>query len=134
LSCPARSREAKHKGNAPRPGGRQRFFDDAEAFVGVEELVRRCQNPDMLGNGARAHAEKEEIAGLAGLDRNGQHQTRGPFGEDLALPGLAPIPAVGRDWEWLGPDNLAPDTAREAEAVAADPAQAGLVMVGRAEP
>ncbi len=57
-----------------------------------------------------------------------------PIGQHLARPGLAPVPAVGRDRERLGPDHLAPDTAREAEAVAADPAQAGLVVIGRAEP
>ena len=34
----------------------------------------------------------------------------------------------------LGAHHLAPDPTREAEAIAADTAQAGLIVVGRAKP
>src|SRR5690606_15782905 len=54
--------------------------------------------------------------------------------QHLARAGLAPVAAVGRDRERLRTDEFAPDAAGEAEAVAADAAQAGLVVIGRAEP
>jgi hypothetical protein len=54
--------------------------------------------------------------------------------QHLARPGLAPIPAIGRDREWLIADHVPPHPACEAKAIAADPAQAGLIVIGRAEP
>ena len=38
------------------------------------------------------------------------------LGQHLARTAFAPIAAVWRDQEGLGPDNIAPDTARKAEA------------------
>ena len=58
----------------------------------------------------------------------------GGLGERLARAGLAPVAAVGRDRHRLGSVEVAPDPADEAEAVAADAADARLVVVGRAEP
>jgi hypothetical protein len=88
----------------------------------------------MLGDGARCHAEQDQRAGpgLGGGDF--RHHLARTLGQHLARAGLAPVPAVGRDGKRLVADNLAPDAARQAKAIAADPAQAGLIVVGRAEP
>jgi len=41
----------------------ERLLDHAEPLVGVEEAVGPGEDPDMLGDGARRYAEKEQRAG-----------------------------------------------------------------------
>lgn len=55
-------REQEGEGDAPPPGLRERFFDQAKAIIGVEEAVGPGENPNMLGNGARLHAEQDQRA------------------------------------------------------------------------
>ncbi len=112
----------------------ERFLDHAEPLVGVEEGVGTGQDPDMLGDGAGLHAEEDQRAGTGLGGRHLDHHAPRALGQNLARPGLAPVAAVGRDRERLGADDLAPDAPRQPEAVAADAAQAGLVVVRRAEP
>ena len=56
------------------------------------------------------------------------------LGQNLARTGLAPVAAVGRDWQRLRADDLAPDAPGKPEAVTADAPQARLVVIRRAEP
>ena len=88
----------------------------------------------MFGNGARSHPEQDKRAGPGVRGRDFWHHPARAFGQHLAGPGLAPIPAVGRNGERFVADNFPPDTAREAEAIAADAAQAGLIVVRGPQP
>ena len=99
----------------------------------------------MLGDGSRAHAEQDQSAGTGFGRGDFQHYPARTVGQHLAGPGLpcrallafnrstgaidpfgtgyqAPITTIGRDREWLGADDLAPDTTGQPEAVAADAA------------
>ncbi len=88
----------------------------------------------MLGDGAGLHAEEDQRAGFGRRGVHFDHHAPYAFGQHLARADLAPVPTVGRDRERLGANHLAPDATGEAEAVAAHAAQAGLVVIGRAEP
>jgi hypothetical protein len=63
-----------------------------------------------------------------------QHDPRRGLVEHLDTADLSPVARIGRHLERLFAHHLAPDTAREAEAVTAHAAQARLVVVGRAQP
>ena len=54
-----RWREQEGEGDAPPPGVGERFLDHAEPLVGVQEAVGPGQDPDMLCDGARFHAEQQ---------------------------------------------------------------------------
>jgi hypothetical protein len=45
----------------------QDFLDDAQPFIGVDETVGAGQDPDMLGDGARCHAEQDSAPGPASV-------------------------------------------------------------------
>ena len=100
----------------------------------MEEGGGPGQDPDMLGDGAGLHAEEDQRAGACLGGRHLDHHAPRALGQHLAQAGLAPVPAVGRDRERLGADDLAPDAPRQPEAIAADTAQAGLIMIRRSEP
>ena len=121
--------EEEREGDLARPCRSQGFLDDAQSFIGVDETVGGGQDADMLGDGARCHPEQNKCArpGLEGRDF--RHHLARALGQHLAGAGLTPIPTVGRDREGLVADNLAPDTARQSKAVAADTTQAGLAEV-----
>jgi hypothetical protein len=113
----------------------QRFLDHAEPLIGVEEGVGPVRMPTCLAMARGIMRNRISAPGPASARAAFRHHHGArALGQHLARAGLAPVPAVGRDRERLGPDHLAPDAAREAEAVAADAAQAGLIVVGRAEP
>jgi hypothetical protein len=88
----------------------------------------------MLGDGAGGHPEQDQRAGTSFRWGDSRHHRARALGQHLARPGLTPVPAVGRDRERLIAHHLAPDATGEAEAIATDPAQAGLIVVGRTEP
>ena len=88
----------------------------------------------MLGDGARLHAEEDQRAGTGLCRFHLDHHSTRAFGQNLAWPCLAPVPAVGWDWERLGAHHFAPDAACETEAVAAHAPKAGLIVIRRAEP
>ena len=90
--------------------------------------------PQCLATAPVAHPEQDQRAGRELGRRPLEHHRPGRLGERLARAGLAPVAAVGRDRHRLGSVELAPDPADQAEAVAADAADARLVVVGRAEP
>ena len=48
--------------------------------------------------------------------------------------GFRPVRAIGARRFGLWPDHLAPHAAHEAEAIASNPAQRGLMAIGRADP
>lgn len=128
------SGEQEGEGDLARPCRGQDFLDDTEAFIGVDETVRSGQDPDVLGDGARCHPEQDQSAG-AGISRaDFRHHLARAVSQNLAGSGFTPIPAVGRDQKWFIPNNFAPDAARQPETITADAAQAGLIMVRRAEP
>src|SRR5690606_22955299 len=122
------------EGDATSPCWCQRFLDDPKALVGMEEDVGTGQDADMLGNGAGHHAEQDQRAGwdIGGCDF--WHHAARALGKNLARAAFAPIPTIGRDRERLWPDNLAPDSAGQTKAIAADALEARLIVVGRAEP
>src|SRR6056297_3018032 len=68
-------REQEGEGDETPPGWSERFLDHAEPLVGVEEAVGPGQDPDMLGDGARHHAEQHQRArtglGARNLDHHG---------------------------------------------------------------
>ena len=68
--------------------------------------------------------------------RQGYLDHHGPraISQNLADTRLAPVAAVRRDRLPFGPNQVAPDPARKAKAIAADAAQARLIMVRRAQP
>ena len=41
----------------------ERFLDHAEPLIGMDEVIRASHDPDMLGDGARPHAEENQRAG-----------------------------------------------------------------------
>jgi hypothetical protein len=125
-------RKQERERDPPAPGGIERDLDDAAALVGMDEAVGLRDDAAVLGDGARAHPKEQQRAGHD-VDHFDHHPPR-RLGERLARACLAPVAAVGRDRHRLGPVELAPDPAHEAEAVAADAADARLVVVGRAEP
>ena len=86
----------------------------------MEEGVGAGQNADMLGDGAGHHAEQDQRAGwgIGGCDL--RHHPPRAFGQHLARAAFAPVPAVRRDWERFGPDDIAPDAARQTKAIASD--------------
>ena len=127
-------REQEGEGDAPPPGWGERFFDDAEALVGVEETVGSGEDPDMLGNGTAFHTEEDQRAGTGLCRFHLDHHGARALGQNLAWPGLGPIPTVGRHRERLGADDFPPDAACQPEAVAAGAAQARLVVIRRADP
>ena len=107
--------EQEGEGDLSRPCRGQGFLDDAQSFIGMDETVGGGQDPDMLGDGAGCHPEEDERT-RPGLGRGDfRHHLARAFSQNLARPSLAPIPAVGRDREWLIPDDFAPDAAREAD-------------------
>ena len=107
--------EEKSEGDLARPCWGQDFLDHTEAFIGVDEAGGCGQDPDMLGDGARSHPEQDQRSGWGNFGFYLLHHRPRAFSQNLARPGLAPIPAVGRDREWLIPDDFAPDAAREAD-------------------
>lgn len=110
------------------------FLDHAEALVGVEEGVGLGEDPDMLGDGAGHHPEQDQRTGW-GIGRGDfRHHRPRSFGHHLARAGSRPNPGCRAGSETARPHHLAPDTARETKAIAADPAQTGLVVIGRAQP
>ena len=127
-------REHHGEGDAQPPGQGERLLDDAEPLVGVEEAVGAGHDSDMLRDGARPHAEEDQRAGT-GLARSDlRHHPASTVGQNFARTGVAPVPTVGRIGKRLGADDLAPDATRKPEAIAAEAEEAGLVVVGRAEP
>jgi hypothetical protein len=100
----------------------------------MEEGVGPGEDPDMLGDRAGLHAKEHQRSGNGRRRFHLDHHTSRAVGENLARARLAPVPAVGRDPERLGADDLAPDAPGETEAVAANATQARLVVVRCAEP
>jgi hypothetical protein len=100
----------------------------------AEELLGQLEGVSKLDFIVAHHAEQDQCAGR-GIDGcDFRHHAARALGQYLARAALAPVPAVGRDRERFGPHNLAPDATGQAEAVAADALQAGLVVVRGAEP
>ena len=139
ISDAAGARKQEGESDAPLPGGCEPLFDDAQPFIGMDETVRCGQDPDMLGDGARrssapTHPEQDQRAGAGLCGSDFWHHLARAFCQNFSWAGFAPIPAIGWDRERLVAYHLAPNPAREAKTIAADPAQAGLIVIGRAEP
>ena len=134
ISDAAGVRKQERKGDLARPCRGEDFLDDAQPFIGMNETIGTGQDPDMLGDSAGGHAEKDKCAGPSFGGHDFRHHLARTVCQHFSRPDLAPIPAVGRYGEWLVADNLAPNAAREAQTVTADTAQTGLIVVGRAEP
>jgi len=100
----------------------------------MDEVIRASHDPDMLGDGARPHAEENQPPRTDFRDGNLRHHPSRALCQNFARASLAPVPAVGRDRERLGAHHLAPDPARQPEAVAADAPETGLIVVRRAKP
>ena len=88
----------------------------------------------MLGNSARGHAKQHQRAGADVGDGYFDHHAACAVSQHFSRSGLAPISAIGRDRLRLCPHYVAPDAARETKAIAADTAQTGLIVIGRAKP
>jgi hypothetical protein len=102
------------------------------SLILLEEGDGAGEYPDMLGDSARHHPEEDQCTGRRIGCCDLRHHRPRPVGQHLARADLAPIAAVRRDRERLPPDDLAPDAASEAKAIAAHPAQAGLQTPARA--
>jgi hypothetical protein len=122
-------------GNPPPPGGNQCAFDHARGLVGVDETVRAGQNARMLGRHPDSPAEQQNVAGhrlrqqhrIAAMVSRSRHQT-------LASGPLGPVRRIGAGVFRHASGDLGPDSAHEAEAIAADTLARSLVPVGRADP
>ena len=114
----------------PAPAGEGYALIDGQPV----QLGVGLQDADMLGNGAWLHAKQEQRAGWGISHWHFDHHPARALSQYLARTALAPVTAIGWDRKGLRPHHLAPDAARQPEAVAADPAQACLVVVGRAAP
>ena len=90
--------------------------------------------PQCLATAPARIRNRISAPGARSVDRDLQHHLPRRLGERLAGAGLAPVAAVGRQRQRLGPIELAPDAAHQPEAVAADAPDARLVVVRRAEP
>ncbi len=88
----------------------------------------------MFGDGAGHHPEEQKRSGCDLRRRDLDHHGPRAIYQNFARGDLAPVPGIRRDRERFGADNLAPDAAGKAEAIAADALEARLVVVRRAEP
>jgi len=126
--------EQEGEGDAPPPRRGDLFLDHAEALIGVEELVRSSEDPDMLRDGAGLHAKEDQRARNNIRSGDLRHHAPSPIRKNLARAGLAPVAAVGRDRERFRADDLTPDAPGEPKAIASDALETGLVVIRRAEP
>src|SRR6185295_4787 len=118
---------------AAPPGG-EGDFGDRGAFQRVDHGGGGGDDGAVLGGGGAAPAEDEDVASLRLARGNLDEMTVGGFEQSLAALRLGPVTGVGGERLRLRAIELAPDAADEADAVGADALEAGLVVVGRAEP
>ena len=88
----------------------------------------------MLGDIARRHAEQDQRAGTSVSRCDFRHHALRALCQHFARAGFAPVAAVGWDGERLGANDLTPDPACQPEAVAANAAKAGLIVIWGPEP
>ena len=116
------------------PPAAERHFSDGASFDGVDHRSGAGHDRDVLGDGVRAIAEDEDIAGHGGTDvaLDEMAACGGEYG--LCAGGLTPVTSVGRHRLGFAAVQRAPYAANEAEAVRADAAHARLMMIRRAKP
>ena len=115
----------------PRP---DRNLGHACAVMGMNHEVRRGCDGAGLGREPCAPAEQEHVAGLHVLAIDLDEMPPRRREQRLRPARLGPIGRIGRRRLWLRTQDRAPDPAQQAEAIAPNALQRGLMPVRRADP
>ena len=100
----------------------------------VHHEMRRADDGEMLRRELLAPAEQHNVAGDELIAGDRPKMPRRRFGKRLAARGLGPVRRIRRRALRLVTDDVAPHAADQAEAIAADALERGLVPIRRADP
>jgi hypothetical protein len=101
---------------------------------GVDHSVGGDQDRAMLGGRIVVDGEEQVVAGLEGIECQGDHVTAGGIGECFLTQSLGAVAGKAGSVFGIAAIDPAPDPAYETEAIAAHAFERRLMVVGRADP